>query len=493
MLLALICGAAMPFAFAPYHHIWLGILGLSGLIWLIQSKHSFLIGYSFGFGWFGFGAWWLTPTVHDYGGLSWFSGGMIVVVMGLIMGLFPALWTWGCMKIARYNGKSYALLLILPTSIMAIEWLRGHLFTGLPWTSMGNLVLDTPASAWLSIFGVYGMAFLPVLLAASLAFLYQKKQRKLAAIGLLLCALFVLFTPQLPQPNGSESRVALIQPNIPQDQRWDAAFLQQSMQRLIELSKNHAADVDLIIWPEAAIPFYLERNPQWDQWLREQIQAWRTPLLFGGLKLFPKTGETQNGLYLVKSQNISDISSDSLSGEPFAGKHHLVPFGEYVPAWLPWLKTAVPNIAELQSATDNGVLVGQSAQFGSLICYESLFPEEARQRVRSGADVLILVTNDAWYGHSPAAWQHFQASRVRAVEMGRYVLRAANTGVSAIIDPSGKVISTAPWWTTTAVIGTYRTSNITTMYQQWGNSPAFLCFVILLAWLLLFRKRGSQI
>ncbi|MDQ6954038.1 MAG: apolipoprotein N-acyltransferase [Mariprofundaceae bacterium] len=492
MFLALLCGTAMPFAFAPYHNVWLGIFALAGLTWLIQSKHPFLTGYSFGFGWFGFGAWWLAPTVHDYGGLSWFAGGMIVVSMGLIMGLFPALWAWGSMKVARYNGKPYALLLILPSSIMIIEWLRGHLLTGLPWTSLGNLVLDSPASAWLSVFGVYGMAFLPALLAASLTLLCQKRQRKFAIMALVFCALFVLFAPKLLPPNGAEFRVALIQPNIPQDQRWDAAFLQQSMQHLIALSKEQADNVDLIIWPEAAVPFYLERNAGWSQWLIDHMQIWDTTVLFGGLKLFPDTDETQNGLYLVQSPITPSMANSPLSESPFAGKHHLVPFGEYVPSWLPWLKTAVPNIAELQPATDRGILAGTSAQFGSLICYESLFPEEARQRVLSGAGVLVVVTNDAWYGHSPAAWQHFQASQARAVEMGRYVLRAANTGISAIIAPDGSITATAPWWTSTAVTGTYRTSTRATMYQIWGNTPAFVFFVCLLLWLLLFKRRRPQ-
>ena len=485
MFLALICGAAMPFAFAPYHYIWLALASLAGLTWLIQSKHPFITGYSFGFGWFGFGAWWLAPTVHEYGGLPWMAAILVPILMGLIMGLFPAVWAWSCIKIARFNGKPYALLLLLPFTAIIMEWSRGHVFTGLPWTSMGNLILDTPASAWLSIFGVYGMAFLPVLLAVSLALLWQNKQRTYAAAASILCVIFIFFAPSIAKLETPESRVALIQPNIPQDQRWDAQFLQQSLQRLADLSKQEAANVDLIIWPEAAVPFYLERNPNWQRWLDEQMHSWETPVLFGALKLFPNTGASQNGLYLFEPKETA--------AKQFTGKHHLVPFGEYIPSWLPWLRKIGPDIADFQAASDNGILTTNTSQFGSLICYESLFPEQARQRVQAGANVLVVVTNDAWYGHSPAAWQHFQASQARAIETGRYVLRVGNTGISAIIAPDGSITATTPWWTVATVTGTYQTSNITTVYQIWGDSLAFMFAGFLLIYLLVFRKRSDHI
>jgi len=475
----------MPFAFAPYHHIWLAILSLAGLVWLIQSQHPFLTGYSFGFGWFGVGAWWLTPTVHEYGNLPWAAAIIVPILMGLVMGLFPALWTWACIRIARFNNKPYTLLLLMPLAAIIMEWLRGHIFTGLPWTSMGNLALDTPASAWLSIIGSYGMASFPVLLAASFAFLWQKEQRHYAMVAMLFCALFVYFSPTIPQTESPKYRVAMIQPNIPQDQRWDSAFLQQSMQRLGQLSQKSATHVDFIIWPEAAIPFFLEQSLSWTNWLQKHINSWKTPVLFGSLKLFSNPEGSQNGLYL--------ISPNSPTQKQFVGKHHLVPFGEYIPSWLPWLRKIGPDIADFQAAHDNGILSSKSSQFGSLICYESLFSEQARQRVQAGANVLIVVTNDAWYGHSPAAWQHFQASQARAIETGRYVLRVGNTGVSAIIAPDGHITNTAPWWTATAIIGTYRTSNIITPYQTWGDIPAFTFFGILLLWLLVFRKRSNTI
>jgi len=204
------------------------------------------------------------------------------------------------------------------------------------------------------------------------------------------------------------------------------------------------------------------------------VTIWNRPLLFGGLKVTgggeadvpaARTPTAQNGLFLQMPAG----------GErSFTGKHHLVPFGEYVPSWLPWVKKLVPNIADFEQSTSGGVLSADETIFGSLICYESIFPEEARDRVAEGAEVLVVVTNDAWYGKSPAAWQHLQAARVRAVETGRYVLRAANTGISVIITPDGSITATAPWWTQAVVKGTYRLSNRVTLYQQWGDVIALL-------------------
>jgi len=251
------------------------------------------------------------------------------------------------------------------------------------------------------------------------------------------------------------------------------------MHRYGSLSSEVAEAVDIIIWPEAAIPFFLERAPGWNQWLNTQIQGWETPLLYGGLKL---TGQrsAQNGLF---------AHDPDLSEQGFAGKHHLVPFGEYVPAWIPFLHTLVPEIADFKPADDAGVVQARGISYGALICYESLFPEEARSRVLAGAEVLVNVTNDAWYGRTPAAWQHFQAARMRAVETGRYVLRAANTGVTAIIQPNGVVRNQLQWWTPAVLQGAFVSSNMMTPYVRWGDWPLIIVLMLLLIPAIINRTR----
>jgi len=483
--LALLAGGSMQFGFSPYDYNWLALLALALWAWLLDSgKHTFMTGYAFGFGWFGFGSWWLADTFHLYGSLPYPVAYGCVALVGLVLGLFPALWGWLAVKVA---GRGSGFVFTFAGSAVAVEWLRGHLFTGLPWTALGNLILDTPASGWAAIAGVYGTALLPALAAAGLALVLNRHKSPAAVAALVSVIAAAWLTPPLQLAESEARHASLVQASIPQDQKWDRAFLNETMQRYDRLTAAVAKESDLIVWPEAAVPFFLSQAPAWDMWLSNRVALWQKPLLFGGLKITGNKDSdhpaAQNGLFMqLPDENTRD----------FTGKHHLVPFGEYVPSWLPWLHTLVPEIADFQQAENGGVLSDGNASYGALICYESIFPEEARDRVAQGANVLVVVTNDAWYGKSPAAWQHLQASRMRAIETGRYVLRAANTGVSAIIAPDGTVTASMPWWTQGVVTGSYRPSFVTTTYQQFGDVPALVVAALLLIAGGLLRRIGGE-
>jgi len=483
--MALLCGAIMPFAFSPFDYIWLAIPALTGWLWLIRLGKPLQTGFAFGLGWFGIEAWSLVPTLHDYGHLPWVAAAFSVLLLACVIALFPALWAWLSWNLAK---KTAWMLLSFPVAAVAVEWLRGHIFTGFPWTTLGTLLLDTPAIGWASWFGAYALALLPALIAAALVLLFSSEHRRTGVAGISMALLLVALAPAPDTGHGPQHAVALVQANIPQDKKWDANFLNISMQRYASLSTGVAADVDLILWPEAAIPFFLERSPKWQAWLNKQVQNWQTPLLYGGLKLTGKR-TAQNGLFALEPRQ----TDAPLNTRPFAGKHHLVPFGEYVPSWIPFLHTLVPEIANFKPAEDAGVIQAHGISYGALICYESLFPEEARSRVQNGAEVLVNVTNDAWYGTSPAAWQHFQAARMRAVETGRYVLRAANTGITAIIQPDGVVADISPWWTQTVLVGNYQLSDKQTPYVRWGDWPLLICLIMLMIPLFAMnRARGRR-
>jgi len=298
--LALLCGAVMPFAFSPYDQVWLAVPALSGWLWLIRQGKPLQTGFAFGLGWFGFGAWWLAPTLHTFGHLPWIVAAFCVLLVGAVMALLPMLWAWLTWKLA---GKSAWVLLAFPAAAIAEEWLRGHVFTGLPWTALGNLLLDTPAIGWASWFGVYGLALLPALIAASLVLLFSSDHKRVGGAGIAVVILLSALAPPPETGQGKMHTAALVQANIPQDKKWDAGFLNTTMQRYASLSTSVAGKADVIIWPEAAIPFFLERAPGWSAWLNKQVQRWQTPLLYGGLKL---TGErashkrtAQNGLFVL--------------------------------------------------------------------------------------------------------------------------------------------------------------------------------------------------
>ncbi|RMH60720.1 MAG: apolipoprotein N-acyltransferase, partial [Zetaproteobacteria bacterium] len=339
----------------------------------------------------------------------------------------------------------------------------------------GNLLLDTPGVGWLAVLGVYGASCLVCLPAiACLLPLWTWRWRSLLPLAGTV-ALY-LWAPAPYPANGDAHHVALIQPNIPQSEKWRSDLVAQHMRKLAALTLA-AQPAELVVWPEAAVPFFPSRAPQWTHWLRGQARHWQGDFLFGGLKLLGGR-RVQNGLYLWTVQG----------GEKFSPKRHLVPFGEYVPAWLPWLHKLVPDIGDFQPGRSAGVLAGKHGRYGTLVCYESIFPEEARARVRNGANVLVVVTNDAWYGHSPAAWQHFQAARARAVETGRFVLRSGNTGITAIIGPDGRVQQGMRWWTAGSVRGTYRLSDVVTPYQRLGDS--ILACMLLIGGMIYWRTRA---
>lgn len=468
--LTLISGAAMPYAFAPYHFWWLGFVALAAWLYLLlkHPQQWFKLGLAFGFGWFGFGAWWLADTLQIYGHLPYALGLLSITILGLIMSMFFVAWAWLLQALLRHQHQA---LWLFPALGVLVEWVRSFLFTGLPWTALANLSSNTAIASWISIMGSYGAAFIILLMASSLTLLFYANTRKYALISASMCALFWLFSPTISLPEHPTHTAALIQPNIPQDQKWDANFLNHTMQTLTTLSAQAAntQKLDLIIWPEAAVPFYLSRSPSWNHWLTTQMQSWQTPVIFGGIKLLD-SGKSQNGLFLEHGD----------ATRQFVGKHHLVPFGEYVPSWLPWLSKLVPDIGDFEPATDQGMLKLGSQTIGSIICYESIFPDEVRHRVSQGANVLVVVTNDAWYDTSPAAWQHLQASQIRAIESGRYILRATNTGISAIIAPDGSIQNTMPWWQKGIVIGHYQPLSHITLYQQWGDTPILTLVFFLL-------------
>ncbi len=473
ILLSLLFGSAMPYAFSPFNYWWLAFIAFAGWLHLFMQypKHPLKLGGAFGFGWFGFGGWWLADTIHIYGHLPYIAGLAVVGILALMFTLFMLFWAWSFCKLHQHP---LDILWLFPALGTLEEWLRSFVFTGLPWTAIANISVNTPVSSWLSVVGSYGVTFFILFIVAALVLLLKQGTRKHAILALVVSAVVIWAAPNIHVPPHPSKSVALVQPVTPQNQKWDAQFIQNIMFKLVILSEQ-AKDADLIVWSEAAVPMYLLRNPSWDTWLKEQSDAWQGALVFGGLNL-AAGNKAQNGLFLAqKGEN----------KRQFVGKHHLVPFGEYVPAWLPFLGKIVPNLADFHPATDDGILTiheasGSKQKLGSIICYESLFPEESFKRVRHGAHVLIVVTNDTWYGTSPAAWQHFQASQVRAIENGRYVLRATNSGISAVIAPDGRIMATMPWWEEGIVRGQYEPLSHQTLYQKWGDTPILtLAFIIL--------------
>jgi len=473
--LAFASGAAMPWAFAPTSLRGLGWLALGLFAWLLieHREKSIWLGLAFGLGWFGVGAWWLAPVFETYGHLSPLAAWLAEAAVGLVLALHPALWAT---VVAWFRAPVARALAFVGLGVL-IEWLRGHWMSGLPWTTIGTLALDTPWQDWIVALGAYGAACF-VLLGASciglgLFIVHHSQWRwlKKAFVLFATLALFGIFAPKPAAFGQDRIQALLVQPNVPQEQKWQASFFGEVLRRLNELSQSQKAD--LIVWPEAAIPAVLSDSEKLLFWILERSQRLKTPILLGAV-VRTSSGQLQNGALAV---------ADHLRG--FTGKRHLVPFGEYVPFWAQgWLPRLVPEIGRFLPDSDPKPLRIKGISYGVLICYESIFPEEARLRVQNGAEVLVVLTNDAWYGQSPAAWQHMEAARLRALELGRFVLHATNTGITAAIAPDGRIEKALPWWTKGALLASFAPMRVETPYLIWGDWPALLtaATLVLLAW-----------
>lgn len=383
---------------------------------------------------------WVSIPVHDYGGLPWILAIPCPALLGLYMGLYPAAFGF-VLRLGK--GLPWPLFGLLAACLWAaLELARGVLFTGFPW-----LVLASAFSPWpeavqsASLIGAYGLSGLLAGAAVLLTMGRLFSAPRLA--GLCLLALVALHgTWQLEQPvehDGTLS-VSLVQGNIDQTLKWDEAFQEGTVERYTSMSRAgiEANAPDLIVWPETAMPFYFQEPSV----LSGRVRAFARDngvLVLTGSPAYRPDYQTQrmvlyNRAYLVGPGGI----------EGYYDKEHLVPFGEYVPLEnvLFFLDKLVQGVGDFEAGKDQNPLTADGFNAGVLICYETIFPELAQARVASGADLLLNISNDAWFGRSSAPLQHLHLSALRAVEQRRSIARATNTGVSAFIDPRGRISRT---------------------------------------------------
>lgn len=359
--------------------------------------------------------------------------GLIILVfyLSLYFGFFGLIFRNYQLPITNYR------LLFIPTAWVVLEYIRAHLFSGFPWELLGySQYLNLPIIQIADITGAYGISFLIILANISIYSSFDRIKKiipfLIALLVILAYGYFKIYQPSTAAER-SDIKVSVIQANIAQELKWNPSAKAYILQSYELLSGEAAKDEpELIVWPEAASPGIMGE----EDWVFEGISGvakkLKTPLLIGTV-----TKETEN--YFNSALLIN--KEGEISGR--YDKLHLVPFGEYIPLkkYLPFLETVVP-IGDITPGKDYKVFTEKDAKFGVLICFEDLFPELSRQFVKSGAGFLINITNDAWYKKTQAGYQHLQCSVFRAVENRVFVVRSANTGVSAFINPSGEIIST---------------------------------------------------
>jgi len=490
LLLSLAAGAMAVAGFAPLGLWLLPLVSLTLLFGLLARTHSmrcgFLIGLAWGLGFFLAGVSWVYVSLSVYGGMAAWLAALATFLFCAFLALFPAM--IGALQARWRMSPALSLLGVAPLVWGASEWLRSWIFTGFPWLVMGySQVPASPLAGYAPVVGVYGVSYLLALIAALLAWSLtgcgRRAQRAWAVGAIVAISLggHVLRGIAWTTPDGAPTSVVLLQGNIPQDMKW----LPEKSQATLEIYARMAAasPAQLIVLPETALPMFESSLPA----------VYRDALTSLGRK---NSGDVLTGLPTGSPAGAYYNSVISLGSAPSQRYHkvHLVPFGEYIPLKTLWgwvievLHIPLSDFA--RGAIDQRPLAIGGQRVAVNICYEDAFGEEIIRQLPA-ASVLVNVSNLAWFGDSFAPWQHAQMSQMRALETGRMMLRATNTGVTAIIDARGHLLASLPLFTRGSLSGEIQGYAGSTPYVRWGNAPVLIVWGVLGIGLLAaaFRRR----
>jgi apolipoprotein N-acyltransferase len=486
-LAALAAGALLACAFAPLQLWPLAILCPAALMWLWEDaspRRAAWLGFCFGAGTFGLGTWWLLISIYGFGGAPIWLAVLILLALVGIMAAYHGLLGYVACRFLPARGP-VRWLLGLPALWLLMEWWRGWFLSGFPWLSLGYSATDTVLRGFAPVLGVYGISALLLLGSGSLLALWRGSRRvRLLAAALLLLPWAVaplLDRIEWTQAAGAPVSVAIVQGAVPQDLKWQTDSAVPTRELYARLNQQ-ALGARLIVWPEAALPQLANEIPRFLGELYSSARAHGSDMLVGILRA------DQEDRYYNSIMTLSDHVS-------FYDKHHLVPFAEYfpVPAFVrSWLRLMslpysdfTPGAAHQDAVEAGGTTLAQS------ICYEDAYPS-ANLAPLAHAGLLVNVTNDAWFGHSWARYQHFQIARMRAMEARRPMLRAANDGVSALVGERGQVLERAGEFQPLVLRGTVQPRRGLPPFAKTGNWPIVsLGFVA--AALALWRRRPKTV
>ena len=481
-------GLLFTAGFAPLGLSLLVIVVLVQLLYVfhtVSPRDAAWHGFSFGLGAFLSGTYWIHISVSGFGGAPWYVAWLLVFVLVSVMATFLAITGWLTSRLSY--GEPMLLLGVAPATWVLVEWLRGWVFTGFPWLAIGYAQSDSWLAGWAPLLGVYGASFAAVVSATAVVVLLMTQQVQRIVASALVVLPFVIGglvgRVEWSEPAGPPLTATVIQAGIPQDQKWQPAMLEPTL-RFYRGESLKAAESDIVLWPEVAIPSVNDLMESFIAQLSADAEAAGQSIIFGILERETERGETSiyNSLFLVDGEKQQSYR-----------KRHLVPYGEYFP--IPgFLRSAF----EMQFIPQNDLSPGEDVQpllvhgsetpLASAICYEDAYGAEQLYALPE-ARLLINVSNDAWFGDSIAPMQHLQIARMRSIETRRDTVRATSTGISAFIDYRGRLVETGPQFEPVVMTRQVQPRVGATPYVRTGNPPILvLCGLLLLgAWV---RIRG---
>ncbi|SMB83701.1 Apolipoprotein N-acyltransferase [Pasteurella testudinis DSM 23072] len=512
ILVSIILGASGVCAFSPFD-IWpLAYVSVGGLIVLATQrshKTALYTSYFWALGFFTFGINWIHVSIHLFGGVPLLLSYIAVLLLAAYLSLYPLLFAY---LIQRFQIKSAVVLAIVWTFT---EFLRGWVMTGFPWLQFGYSQIDSPFFGIAPILGVQGLTFFVVWISGLLinigkVWLQRDERALLVMSGSVLTLLFlsgaafylsadkINYRTAASQSNPDRKlTVTLVQGNIEQNLKWDPQYFSNTIAIYQNLIAPHLGKSDLIILPEAAIPT-LENQVQ------PLLHSWQIAAEKSGSEIIVGTvyhDEQQDRFY-----NSAIVLGDPQNPYQLAtanryNKHHLVPFGEYVP--LESLLRPLGAMFDLpmsnfkQGDYRQTPLKAKGVSMATAICYEIILGAQLQHNIAASEnDFILTISNDAWFGDSIGPWQHFQMARMRALENGKAVIRATNTGITAFIGSKGQVLRQAPQFEATTLTTTLTVENSMTPYTVFGDKPLYILSVLLLALhalTALFRRKLHQL
>jgi apolipoprotein N-acyltransferase len=492
LVLSIISGLLLVASFPKIDQGWLAWFALVPFLLALRKADAlagFWLGFAFGLIHYLGLIYWTAYTMQVYGHLP---ATLAVVVLFLLAGVLASFTGLFAMTVSRVCRKPWQLVILAPAAWVALEWVRSWIFTGFPWALLGYSQYQY---LWIvqiaDLFGVYGVSALIVAVNTGFALAvlhwvekpWQERmvaRTAVARAGTIL-ALVLLLTVGYGVyriramdnlvGRAPGARVAVVQGNIDQSIKWDASFqmLTTVKYRTMSLEAVKAGAIDLVIWPETAVPFYLFQEPVLTGMVLQGVKEADTHFIIGS-PYVENSGDHPayyNSAYLVTPEGENAGRYD---------KVHLVPYGEYVPLkrYLPFLGKMVAQVADFKPGKPGSALVWDEHPLGMLICYEIIFPRLARAMTRNGGELLVNITNDAWFGRTSAAYQHFSMAVLRSVENRRFLVRSANTGISGFIDPSGRIMATSGLYEDVTLASEVKFIDQLSLYTRWGDWPLMI-------------------
>ena len=467
-----------------------GILEVDGSVDLQAAKpgQAFLLAYTSGVLWYAGTCYWIYDTMHQYGGLNKPLALLALFLFCLYLGLYHGLFGLLLSLTVGPGRDNRCALLAAPFLWVAVELSRTRV-TGFPWNLLGTAQVDNISLSRITTWtGVYGVSFeiMLVNIAVASAFLVPKKKRNMLLTASLTAAAVLQAGRLVDAPAVPADHAALlVQENIPVDETWTRDNFQRTLRDLADLSVRAASNsapgatagkLDLIVWPESPAPFFssdpLFRDPV--SQMARSVHSW---VVTGAIGTTPAM---QNGTSSSQVFNSAALVSPSGDWTARYDKVHLVPFGEYLPfpKLFAFAGGLTKEVGEFTAGASRAPLYAGDKRLGVFICYESVFPGEVREFANQGAQVFVNISNDGWYGDSGAYAQHLNQTRMRAIENDRWILSATDTGVTASIDPYGRIVARLPRKERGALIAPYALTSVTTFYTRHGDWFAWLCAII---------------